>query len=1234
MSGERSSPSDQSAEPYAVVGIGASAGGLAALKALFSEVSPDSGFAYVVVMHLSPEHESQLAGVLQPHCRIPATQVTEPVRIERDHIYIIPPNANLEQIDTHLRLAKLEDQVSKRRTIDHFFRTLSDSTATASVGVLLSGTGSDGTLGLREIKASGGLTVAQDPNEAEYDAMPRSAIAAGVVDFVRPSRAIPTLLTTLRGAVAAPVHQSDDDSLSDADRDALQRILRQVGTRTGHSFSDYKTSTVLRRINRRMRLLQVESLEAYLGELERRQDEPALLLDDLLLTVTQFFRDGEVFQELQECLRELIKTKQPRDTLRVWSVGCSTGEEAYSLGMLLLEESEGRGDDLRIQIFATDLHESSLNVARVGRYPEGIVDDLSPERLQRFFVEESSTYLVSQRLRELIVFSPHNLLQDPPFSQLDLIVCRNLMIYLQRDIQQEVFGLFHYALKPEGLLVLGSSESLDSRLDLFMAERKSHNIYRRRGVPTRELKLPTFLASRRGAIPHRTSAVDHPRRAQSYGLVHEQVVERYAPPSVLIDPNNDIVHYSAGAGRFLRQPGGEPTGNILKLVREPLRVELLAALHAAARSEGPVSPRPVRWLADGEEETVLVRVRPATEPELRGFVLVIFDDLEGSAQARAVEGPSADPIVAELESELEATRSSWQATIEEYETSQEEMMASNEELQSANEELRSTMEELETSREELQSMNEELVTLNQENRHRVEELSEVTGDLRNLLAVSDVATLFLDRDLRIVRFTPHVADLFSILASDRGRPLADLTHRLGESDLNERARRILADLIPQEVEIRAEDGRYYILRLVPYRTADDRIDGVVITFVDVTRLKETEGALRRLATSLGQRVKERTTTLERLNERLRLLVSELTTSEHKERHGLARTLHDHLQQLLVGAQLQLRPTDVEADPESERPRAARAIELLDQAISATRALAVQIRPPALYEEGFIAALRRLATWMKETHDLDVELRLEPFAEPTLESGAPVMFEAVRELLLNVVKHAGVKSCVVELTKVEWDTVSVTVSDAGIGFDPAEVRSRTDDSGLGLAHTRSRVALLGGELSIDSSPGSTTVRLVVPIGRSEPAVDAPDAASDEDVDSELVDSAEIGVIRVLVADDHIVVREGIANIINQAPDMLVVGEASDGEMAVSIARTLRPNVVVLDVSMPGMDGIAAARAITTELPEVGVIGLSISNDEATVRSMLDAGASAYVTKDAPFDELRSAIRRCFKAQATG
>jgi two-component system, chemotaxis family, CheB/CheR fusion protein len=840
------------AEPV-IVAIGASAGGIPALRELFAALPADTGAAFVVVLHLAPEHRSELASVLGGWTPMKVLQVEHSEKLQADRVYVIPPDRRLVVVDHVISAEAFDEPPGKRSPIDLFFRSVAERLGDG-VAVILSGAGSDGALGVRAVKEAGGIILVQDPSEAEYPSMPRSAIATGAVDFVLPVAMLAARLRDLiqakRSAVAGAV--------PDPDEDLVRRILAHLRVRTGHDFAKYKRSTVLRRLARRMQVTRVETYQQYYDVLRANAEEAQALLGDLLISVTTFFRDSESFAVLaKDVLPRLFDGKDVADTIRVWVSGCATGEEAYSVAMLLQEEAARHEHRPQIQVFASDLDARALITAREGRYPAAIESDVTDERLRRHFVREVDGYRVRQELRDIVLFALHDLLKDPPFSRLDLIACRNVMIYLDRELQEQVCSTFHYALNPGGLLVLGASETAEHPQGLFRPLDRNARIYRSNSSPGDKPRLlPRMLGPVR--VREHIAQVGRavtPAEALSDAAMHRRAIEKVAPPSILVDETHRAIHLSDSAGRFLSPSGGPMSGDVVDLVRSELRFELRSALHRLFEQRLPTLSLPIHVQFNGSVHRVLLQVKAADSApgELqRGVVMFI----EGEAIDESAVAPSQHQASSEamrrLADELELTQARLRTVREESDTANEELRAANEELQSINEEYRSTAEELETSKEELQSINEELQTVNIELKLKLDTISRAHSDLQNLMAATDFGTLFLDSTLRIKRFTERVTELFSITPADEGRPITDFAHQLDYDALVKDCRAVLADLAPVRRQLSSRGGRWYDVRLRPYRTVEDKIDGVVITFVDVSDLLLAEAAVERGERRLGQ----------------------------------------------------------------------------------------------------------------------------------------------------------------------------------------------------------------------------------------------------------------------------------------------------------------------------------------------------------------------------------------------
>jgi two-component system CheB/CheR fusion protein len=881
-----------------IVGLGGSAGAIAALREFFSLMPPDSGMAFVVVIHLSPDYESTLPEVLQAKTTMPVIVVNESVRVEANHVYVIPPHHYLAMEDGHIHLSALNLEKGKRVAVDLFFRTLGDTHGTSAIGIILSGADGDGSIGLKRIKERGGLTIAQVPEEAEHQSMPRNAISTGMVDWVLPVGEMPARLLEfqrnekrlrLPPEATAPLDEEQqhvaEQEYSTAtvkrDEDAMREVLALLKARTGHDFTYYKRATILRRIGRRLQVSALQDIPAYLDFLRTNPGEAGALLNDLLISVTNFFRDADAFEALREAIPKLFRDKKREDQVRVWVAGCATGEEAYSVAMLLHEYAAQLDAPPSLLVFATDISEDAIQAAREAAYPETISADVSPERLRRFFAYDNGCYRVRKELRETVLFAAHDLLKDSPFSRLDLVTCRNLLIYLNHEAQTRVFETFHFALREEGLLFLGSSESTEDTPGLYSSLDKKHKLYARRAM-SRVVVPPLPLPAQRALKPlstarHRDAGVlgvrsglydgaPERRGKASLGQLHYSLLELFAPPSVLVNEDYEVLHLSESAGQYLQFSGGEPSSNLLKIVHPDLRLELSTALFTctqrgeAVRVTGVPLSTPLSNGNSGKAnggksngakangakgdgvKAVDIHVHPApAEKSAQRLMLVLFE--ESGRRVSTPQAPKAEPITRQMDEELQRLKAQLHATAEQYGASIEELKASNEELQAMNEEARSTSEELETSREELQSVNEELITVNQELKFKVEELAHSNSDLQNLMISTDIATIFLDRTFHIRRYTPRVKEIFNIIPTDVDRSLFDLTHHLKYSDLSADVREVLQRCQPVEREMSTDDGRWFLARLLPYQAGEEHGEGVVLTFLDITTRKRHEANL-------------------------------------------------------------------------------------------------------------------------------------------------------------------------------------------------------------------------------------------------------------------------------------------------------------------------------------------------------------------------------------------------------
>jgi len=840
-------------QDFPIVGIGASAGGLAAFEGLFTHLPSDSGMAFVVIQHLSAPHKSILPEILQRFTAMPIHEVTDGIQVQPDNVYVIPPGCDLALVDGHLMLLKPQSEQANRLPIDFFFRSLANVRKEQAIGIVLSGSASDGSMGIRYIKTEGGLTIAQEPDTAEFGDMPRNAIATQEVDYILPPEGMGELI------LKYVTHQEMGEyQLIDTEQIlpglALQKLYAFLRSKTGHDFSFYKQTTILRRIERRIKVTNVANLEAYLAYLQEHPTEIEALFRELLINVTQFFRDPEAFEALSvKIIQPIISLKSDSQSpFRVWVAGCSSGEEAYSVAVLIQEHIEKLKTDCRVQIYATDLDEEAINIARKGFYSAVTLDNVSTERLQRFFLQEDDGYRIKKSIRDMVVFSTQNLIFDPPFSKLDLLCCRNLLIYLEPDLQKQLFPLFHYALIPGGFLFLGNSESIGSFTDLFSTVDRKNKIYRCKDVATQYrvhtrfrpaggLRLPAFAGT----------AVHHPPGSSLREWTEKALLKFHAPACVIVNEKHDILYIHGRTGKYLEPSSGDMDTNLLKMAREGLKAELASLIHSATTKKETVTRRGVRVRTNGDYELTNLTVRPVDwEGNGLGLTMVVFEESQEiavEAQPETSQRSVKNRRVNEMENALKDKDEYLNSIINELEEANQDLKSINEEFQSSNEEMQSTNEELETSKEELQSINEELTTVNAELQTKNAELSALNNDVYNLLASTDIGTIFLDLDMQLRRFTPAIQRIYSFFPADIGRPISHFLSKLNYTALVEDVQQVLSTLTPKMVEAQLSDGTWYMINIRPYRTLENMIDGAVITFVDITKQKQGD-ELRRLAT--------------------------------------------------------------------------------------------------------------------------------------------------------------------------------------------------------------------------------------------------------------------------------------------------------------------------------------------------------------------------------------------------
>lgn len=1195
-------PAAESKPDFCVIGIGASAGGLDALRAFFSRMPAAPGFACVVVVHLSPEHESHLVQMLQPYTQMPVCQVVRTIALEPNRVYVIPPNANLNSIDTHLRLTELETRRVRRAPIDHFLRTLAETHGETAIGVILSGAGSDGALGMRQIKDHGGLTLAQDPREAEYGSMPQSAIDTGAVDVVLAVRDMPEEIASYCAVQPAVATPGADDAVPAEDASLLEKILGEVRQRTGQEFAIYRRAVILHRLRRRMRLRHVDSLQAYFEVLRSSADEPRALHNDLLLNVTEFFGDPETSATIERALHEMIEHKIERDgRVRIWSIGCSTGEEAYSIAMLLLEQAAWRGEQFALQVFASELSSEALQRAREGRYPQEIAASVPAERLERFFTFENGHYRVHRDLRDMVTFATHDLFKDPPYSHLDLIVCRNLLSDLQPAMRGGVLSLFDYALEPQGALIVGADDTVDS--ELFVRDADDPRLLRPVSGPRRALELPSGImpfarsSGERGGAPVLTATGDVPSLFRS-------AVDRYVPPSVMVDDLNRVVYFSATASRYVRLPGGELTLDIVSLVQEAIGYRLSRGLQSVRREQRSWCSERFAVLCGGEARIMSIRIDPAgARAHLPDLLLVVFDDTAPLVQPREPGGEQDAPgVTTRLRGELAGLQERL-AILSQQMSDSDAQSAQSHGRQS--EELRATIEELNGAREELQAVNEELISTNQENQYRIETLAQLSNDMQHMLDSTGLAALLVDRSLRIIRFTRLAEAMLHLRHADIGRPLTDINPRLSWEPIVADLHRMLEVEREVEREVETSDGRWLLMRAHLYRTATRGLEGGALLFMDITERKHAELALHE-----SNRRKEEF----------------LATLAHELRNPLAP--------IATGLEvLRKAPEDAavrERVVATMTRQTRQLVRLVDDLLEVSRVnegkLTLRMQPVAIAE----VVRDALATVRPLTESLEQEITVDlPEEKLRVEGDAVRLVQVIGNLLHNAARYTPPKGKISVRARHAGDHVEISVADNGRGMSAKslgnvfemfyqERESPLSGTGLGIGLTLAKklVELHRGSIAVESAgvqQGSKFTVLLPLTSRTS----SPDEAKDE----EQAKSQH----RVLIVDDNVDAAETMRVLMTT----LGAGEvqtASNGHDALDIAARLRPDLVLLDLSMPGMDGYELARRMRAQPwgKEALLVALTGWGQDQHRRRSREAGFDRHLTKPADPDALRAIL----------
>ena len=1182
------------ARDFAVVGIGASAGGLDACRKLVDALTPGDGIAFILVQHLDPTHESMMVDLLASHTAMTVRQATDGMAIERDHLYVIPPGVYLSVDDGALRLSQPQARHGARLPFDFFLNSLARECGARAICVVLSGTGADGSVGLKAVKEKGGLVIAQDPDEADYDGMPRSAILTGAVDLVLPVAKIPEALEKFAQSMA-PADPGSAPADGAGAPDALSEIIDLLRAKTAHDFTLYKPGTLQRRIERRMAMAAIETMDRYLETLTGDAAELEILAKDLLINVTSFFRDRQAFDLLAEkIIPDLVQSHAPDQPLRLWIAGCSTGEEAYSLAMLFREEIFAAKSNVKLQVFASDVDPDAVAIAREGLYPEAIEADVSPARLARFFSKEDHSYRVLPELRAAVVFTVQDLLVDPPFSRLDFVSCRNLLIYLGPQAQAKVISLFHFALRPDGVLLLGGAETISANDGRFEAISKSQRLYRHIGR-SRPGELGVWMSPGGGLrVPARPGQGLAPsREAAIVDLFRRQVMETYAPAAVLINRQYECLHSLGPTDRYLHVAPGRPAHDVLAMAPPELRIKLRSAIQQASQQNARVVVGGGQISDNGRTISFSIAVQPILS-EGEALLMICFVETANHEQKRnRPPAPEEGEGVAELKEELETTRTELQGAIRNLEISSEEQKAINEEALSVNEEFQSTNEELLTSKEELQSLNEELTALNSQLQETLERHRTTANDLQNVLYSTDVATLFLDINLNIRFFTPATKSLFSIIPGDIGRPLADLRSLGADSDLPIDARAVLQTLAPVEREIETERGAWYVRRILPYRTQDNGVEGVVITFTDITERKRAVKAV--------EAAKQQA-------ERANIAKSRF----------LAAASHDLRQPLQTFALLQglLAKT-------IERGRVQKLVAKLDQTLGTMSGMLNTLLDINQIEAGAVRAemvgfpINDLLNRLKDefayhAQARNLTLRVVPCGL-SIPSDPRLLEQMIRNLLSNALKYTRQGKVLVGCRR-RGRVLSIEIWDTGIGIPDEELqaifeeyhqldnpaREQSRGLGLGLSIVQRLGNLLGHRVRVRSRPGKGSVFAIeVALTRNGTA---PQLERHRRAEQEGAVAGARRTGAILIIEDDPEVRELLEQLLKDEGHRTASAQNGLAALELVARGTVRPDLILADYNLPnGMDGLQVAARIRDKLHrQIPVIILTGDISTGTMR----------------------------------